>query len=96
MLGARISIDWARAAIPKLAPGGRLLLYTGSAIVTGGRDRLREALQATAQAAGASLRYREIDPDVFGEELEKPAYREAERIAAVGAVITRPRAGEGA
>jgi methylase of polypeptide subunit release factors len=91
LLGARTSIEWARAAIPRLAPGGRLLLYTGSAILGGGHDRLREALEAVARAAGAELRYREIDPDVFGEELEKPAYRAAERIAAVGAVITRPR-----
>jgi hypothetical protein len=27
--------------------------------------------------------YEEIDPDVFGEELEAPAYRAADRIAAV-------------
>jgi hypothetical protein len=33
------------------------------------------------------LRYEEIDPDVFGEELEEEPYRNVERIAAVGAVI---------
>jgi methylase of polypeptide subunit release factors len=94
MLGARVSLDWARAALGKLAPGGRLLLYTGSAILEGGRDQLRERLEQLAGQAGARLRYRELDPDVFGEELETPAYAAAERIAAVGAVITRPRKAE--
>ncbi|MDB5446041.1 MAG: methyltransferase, partial [Phenylobacterium sp.] len=92
LLGARTSLNWARDALGKLAPGGRFLLYTGSAILHGGRDPVRGALSELAEAAGARLSYRELDPDVFGEELEKPAYREAERIAAVGAVLARPRA----
>ena len=92
--GGRVSLEWAKAALPKLAPGGRLLLYTGSAILDGGRDRLKAELQAAADAAGARLAYRELDPDVFGEELDKPAYADAERIAAVGAVFTRPRTAE--
>jgi methylase of polypeptide subunit release factors len=87
--GAQLSIDWARAVLPLLAPGGRFLLYTGSAIVEG-RDRVREALEALVGEAGARLGYGEIDPDVFGEELETPAYAEVERIAVVGAVITKP------
>ena len=33
--------------------------------------------------AGWRWRYRELDPDVFGEELDEPAYADAERIAAV-------------
>jgi hypothetical protein len=91
-LGARVSLDWAAGALGKLAPGGRFLLYTGSAIRTGGRDRLRESLEAIAEQGDARLAYRELDPDVFGEELDRPAYRECERIAAVGAVFTKPRA----
>ena len=87
--GARLSLDWAAAALARLKPGGRLLLYTGSAIVDG-RDRLRAGLEDLAAEKGATLRYREIDPDVFGEELETPAYAEVERIAVVGAVITKP------
>jgi methylase of polypeptide subunit release factors len=86
--GAEVSLDWALGAATKLAPGGRLLLYTGSAIVAG-RDGLREALEERLPALGCRLRYREIDPDIFGEELAKPAYAEVERIAAVGAVIAR-------
>jgi hypothetical protein len=39
--------------------------------------------------AGCELRYSELDPDVFGEQLSQPAYREAERIAVVGAVAVK-------
>jgi hypothetical protein len=92
MHGASLSVDWAKAALPKLAPGGRLLLYTGSAILNGGRDQLRAAVASLAEGAGARLSYREIDPDVFGEDLEKPDYADVERIAVIGCVITMPRA----
>lgn len=88
MHGAHLSLEWALAAAERLAPGGRMLLYTGSAI-GGGRDALREALEARLPALSATLRYGEIDPDIFGEELDKPGYEDVERIAAVGAVITR-------
>ena len=88
MHGAELSLAWALGAAEKLAPGGRFLLYTGSAIVAG-RDALREALEQQLPALGCTLRYREIDPDIFGEELEKPAYADVERIAAVGAVIVK-------
>jgi methylase of polypeptide subunit release factors len=86
--GARLSLDWTLAAARRLEPGGRMLLYTGSAIV-GGRDALRETLEGSLSDLGCTLRYREIDPDVFGEELEKPAYAKVERIAVVGAVVAK-------
>jgi methylase of polypeptide subunit release factors len=86
MHGARISLEWTLAAAQRLAPGGRVLLYTGSAIVDG-RDALREALERDLPGLGCTLRYREIDPDVFGEDLVKPAYADVERIAVVGAVV---------
>ena len=73
----------------RLPAGGRLLMYTGSAIVEG-RDRLKDELNAIATAEGGTLRYREIDPDVFGSTLAHPAYRRADRIAAVGAVLEKP------
>ncbi|MDQ3246650.1 MAG: methyltransferase [Pseudomonadota bacterium] len=88
MHGAALSLDWALATAAKLAPGGRMLLYTASAIV-GGRDRLREALTEELGANSFQLRYREIDPDVFGEQIEEPGYEEVERIAVVGIVIER-------
>ena len=72
----------------RLAGGGRLILYTGSAII-GGADPLREALASALAVRGCSLRYREIDPDVFGEELDGPAYAEVDRIALVAAIATR-------
>lgn len=86
MHGGRLSLDWTLAAARRLERGGRMLLYTGVAIVDG-RDHLREALERELPALGGSLRYNEIDPDIFGEELEKPAYADVERIAAIGAVV---------
>jgi methylase of polypeptide subunit release factors len=88
MHGAEISLDWALAAAARLEPGGQLLLYTGVAMVEG-RDQLREALEKRLPEHGCTLRYRELDPDVFGEELEKRAYADVERIAAVAAIATK-------
>jgi methylase of polypeptide subunit release factors len=88
MHGAELSYEWALAAAARLEPGGRMLLYTGVAIV-GGRDELREALERDLPPLGCRLSYREIDPDIFGEELERPAYADVERIAAIGAAIEK-------
>jgi SAM-dependent methyltransferase len=88
MRGAGLSLDWALAAARRVEPGGTVLLYTGSAIV-GGRDALGDALAEQLPAEGCTLRYAEIDPDIFGELLEQPGYEDAERIAAVGAVIRK-------
>lgn len=88
MHGAQLSLDWALEAGERLSPGGTMLLYTGVAILEG-RDQLKEALAAELPALGCTFRYEEIDPDVFGEELEEPPYREVERIAVVGAVIAK-------
>lgn len=86
--GLRLSLDWAEEAMRRLPPGGAMLLYTGSAIVAG-RDGFRAALEASAALLGCTLRYSELDPDIFGELLEEPAYRDVERIAAVGAVLVK-------
>jgi hypothetical protein len=88
MHGGRLSLDLAAAALPRLRPNGRLMLYTGSAIVAGA-DRLRPALAEAARGHGCTMSYREADPDVFGEELATPQYREVDRIAVVTAVFTR-------
>ena len=88
MHGAELSLSWARAGSQRLRPGGRMLLYTGVAI-SGGRDVLKEALQRDAAALGCSLSYKEIDVDVFGDELDRPAYGQVERIAVVAAVLER-------
>jgi methylase of polypeptide subunit release factors len=89
MRGARLSLDWALAGARRIEPGGTVLLYTGSAIVAG-RDALREALAAALPDLGCTLRYGEIDPDIFGELLGEPGYESVERIAAIGAVIGKP------
>jgi SAM-dependent methyltransferase len=87
-LGAEVALAWAEEAAGRLAPGGRLLLYSG-AVVEGGVDRLREGLERRLGPKGLILRYREIDPDIFGGLLNHPAYWRVERIAAVGLVAER-------
>ena len=64
-----------------------MLLYTGSATV-GGEDGLERELRDKLPA-DCCLHYAEIDPDIFGEELERTTYSVVERIAAIGAVIRR-------
>lgn len=86
MHGGELSLRWARLAAARLAPGGAFLLYTGSAII-GGEDRLKAALLETL--SGFDVSYREIDPDVFGEELGREDYAGVERIAVVGVVATK-------
>lgn len=81
-LGADLSLRIAAQAARRLATGGQLHLYTGSAIVDG-RDLLRERAGACFEHAGLAWSCDEIDPDVFGEELARPAYATVERIAAV-------------
>ena len=88
MHGAQLSLDWTLHTAQRLASGGRMILYTGSAIVEG-HDRLRQALSDALPRLGCSLRYEEIDPDIFGDELDQPSYEDVERIAAVGALIIR-------
>jgi release factor glutamine methyltransferase len=84
-LGSGLSVRIVREGLPRLAPGGRLVLYTGAPIVDG-RDPFREEIAPLLRQAGGPFSYREIDPDVFGEELDTPAYAGAERIAAVALV----------
>lgn len=88
LYGGRLSLDWTLAASTKLAPGGRFVMHSGASIVRG-IDMLQEALLECVQHPGFALAYRELDPDIFGDELGEPAYAEVERIAAVGIVIDR-------
>ena len=84
--GSALSVRIAELGIERLAPGGRLLLYTGSAIVDG-VDALHETLCERLTGRAARFAYEEIDPDVFGEELEHPPYDQVDRIAVVVATI---------
>jgi len=86
--GADLSLAWAGEAARRLKPGGRLILYTGAAIV-GGEDRMEPALCALLAGLGCTCSYEVIDVDIFGEELDHPAYRDVDRIAAVGLVAEK-------
>lgn len=88
--GAQLALELSAEALDRLSPGGRLILYTGSPIIAG-KDRLRATLERLASTYEAAISYREIDPDVFGEELLRPAYDEVDRISLVAATITVPR-----
>lgn len=83
--GIELSERIVQQAIEKLSPAGRLVLYTGSPVVDG-RDLLREALDSVLRARFRCFEYRELDPDVWGEELDTAAYRDVERIALVSLV----------
>jgi release factor glutamine methyltransferase len=87
-LGSSLSLKIVEHGIARLAPGGRLILYTGSAIVRG-VDKFRDALGAVLNRPDIAFVYDEIDPDVFGEELEQPPYDGADRIAVVGVTVDR-------
>ncbi len=84
------SLRIAREASERLAPGGTLLLYTGAAVVEG-RDVFLDAVTPLLRERGLPFHYEELDPDVFGEELDRPGYAAVERIAAVLLTLSRSR-----
>ena len=90
-LGEGLSLAVVEAAAKRLAPGGTLVLFTGSVIVDG-EDPFRRAAVEVCESAGLSWSYREFDPDEYGEELDGPAYAQAERIALVILTATRTEA----
>jgi len=89
-LGRALSVRIAEESLGRLLPGGRLLLYTGVAIV-GGVDACLADLLPLLTDGRFDWSYSEIDPDVFGEELDQPSYAHVDRIAAVGLTVTRVR-----
>jgi methylase of polypeptide subunit release factors len=90
-LGRALSVRIAQESLSRLAPGGRLLLYTGVAMV-GGVDGFLADMQPLLADAKFQWSYSEIDPDVFGEELDQAAYKQVDRIAAVGLTVWRKSA----
>jgi SAM-dependent methyltransferase len=80
-LGTGLSVRIVREALQRLRPGGRLLLYTATPVVDG--EHLLSP-QLAPLLRGTRHRYDELDPDVFGEELDRPAYAGVDRIAVVG------------
>jgi release factor glutamine methyltransferase len=93
--GEGLAVRIVREALERLSNGGQLVLYTGVTIVDG-VDVLRRAIEPLCEKSCSSFEYFEMDPDVFGEELDEAGYRGAEyerieRIAVVGlrAVVKR-------
>lgn len=83
--GEYLALRITRESIDRLSTmprGGRLLLYTGAAIVAG-EDTFLRAVAGQLARPGVRYSYQELDPDVFAEELLRPVYANVERIAAV-------------
>lgn len=89
-LGEQLSVRIVAESLGRLALGGSLVLYTGVAMVAG-EDRFLEAVRPLLGSDAYGWTYRELDPDVFGEELLKPGYEGVERIAVVALTVTRLR-----
>ena len=87
-LGADLSVRIVHESLDRLAVGGSLLLYTGVAIVDG-QDPFLAAVKEALDQPALDWRYRELDPDVFGEELLEAGYEQVDRIAAVELIVTR-------
>jgi len=85
-LGFELSLRIAEDGASRLVSGGRVILYTG-AVIADGVDLFHEALCSRLGRRGVEFNYEEIDPDVFGEELDHPPYDRADRIAAVSVTI---------
>jgi methylase of polypeptide subunit release factors len=80
--GAGLSIQIVKTGLARLLPGGSLLVYTGVAIVDG-EDRFLDAIRPLLHETCDEWHYNELDPDVFGGQLECEGYEQVERIAAV-------------
>ncbi|MDF3864086.1 class I SAM-dependent methyltransferase [Pseudomonas denitrificans (nom. rej.)] len=87
-LGGGLSLRIVETALRRLNIGGTLLLYTGAAVVNGEAPLCRQ-LDTLLSDRPVSWHYEEMDPDVFGEELDSSAYQHAERIAAVRVTVKR-------
>lgn len=83
--GIDIALRIVAQSLNKLAPGGQLILYTGTPIVAGA-DAFHDAVLPLI--GSHDFTYDEIDPDLFGDELEKAPYAHADRIAAVALSLT--------
>lgn len=87
-LGEGLSLAIVRTAMERLTPGGTLLLYTGTAIIGGENPFLQEVV-LLLDGPDFVWEAVELDPDVFGEELEEGPLSVAERIAVICLRVTR-------
>lgn len=86
-LGLDLGLRIFNIAYEHLAPAGKLILYTGVAM-TNASDPFLTTIAPLLSTKDCTWCYEEIDPDIFGEELERPLYAKAYRIAAVGLEVT--------
>jgi methylase of polypeptide subunit release factors len=89
-LGLDLGLRIVREGLPRLSEDGVLFLYTGVPIIDG-LDPFRSAIEQIVPPGRFHIDYSEIDPDVFGEELDTDAYRTTERIAVIALTIHRLR-----
>ncbi len=87
--GVDLALHFLSDAIDHVAPGGRIVLYTGTPIVRG-VDTFMLHARPVLERASLRYRYTELDPDVFGESLSLPQYADVDRIAVAGLVAFRP------
>jgi methylase of polypeptide subunit release factors len=87
-LGITLALRITEESMANLVPGGCLVLYSGTPIVNGA-DAFLESVRPVLQLYASHFVYEEIDPDVFGEELDRPAYARVDRIAAVGLTVIK-------
>lgn len=90
-LGIALSLRIVRESLARLTPGGQLVLYTGSPVVDGDHP-LCEALRPILARRQCVARWEELDPDVFGEELDpvdapNDPYHRVDRIAVIALVV---------
>lgn len=79
--GGDLSFRIIKEGLQRLNSGGRLFLYTGVTVNEQGNLFLQHLKDLMKQHQNIIWSYEEIDPDIFGEELEQPAYQHVERIA---------------
>ncbi|KAI8827115.1 uncharacterized protein EV422DRAFT_512692 [Fimicolochytrium jonesii] len=88
--GLGMSLSIIDAAVERLLPGGHLVLYTGVAILDGGRDPLKEYVTGYVEKGRVEcVEYREMEVDIWGHELREEGYRDVERMCAVGCVLRK-------
>jgi methylase of polypeptide subunit release factors len=84
--GFDLSLRIVEESVDRLYPGGTLFLYTGTPVIDG-VDQFFAALRPRLEGRDCDYSYEEIDPDVFGEELEDAPYDRVDRIAVVALTI---------
>lgn len=82
-LGLDLAVRIVRESLPRLTGGGSLVLYTGCPVVDGTLMLVPQVKADLDRWAAGHWSVDEMDPDVFGEELDAPAYEHVDRIAAV-------------